>query len=173
MTIYRDSINEFRDYVFDRDGGYCVYCEYVVVGTFHLDHVLPHSAGGPDVKGNLVLSCIRCNVRKQATFDVVLITKAFFHLLLCGEDMGWIAKSRLHQFEAFASPLYLDIPDYPRSRVPSSIDEPEDAEEIKPRKLNFELVRREFKPTVGKSKEELAAILAEVRKRVADLKSQG
>jgi hypothetical protein len=34
--------------------------------TFHIDHVLPRSAGGPTKLANLALACVSCSLRKAA-----------------------------------------------------------------------------------------------------------
>ena len=38
------------------------------VVPFQIDHVIPVSAGGQNVKGNLVLSCRHCNLSKGARY---------------------------------------------------------------------------------------------------------
>lgn len=51
-----------RAAVFARDGAACVYCG--ARGrrvALTLDHVLPHSRGGPDDGSNLVTACEDCN----------------------------------------------------------------------------------------------------------------
>jgi len=54
---------ELRNYVFERDGGQCVYCDSLE-GPFELDHVNPWSRGGDHEAGNLVVSCRACNRKK-------------------------------------------------------------------------------------------------------------
>jgi 5-methylcytosine-specific restriction endonuclease McrA len=34
--------------------------------TFHIDHVVPRSAGGQTVADNLALACVSCSLRKEA-----------------------------------------------------------------------------------------------------------
>lgn len=53
-----------RDAVVLRDGGICRYCGHKA-RPIHLDHVIPHSKGGADTVGNLVVSCTLCNGRKK------------------------------------------------------------------------------------------------------------
>lgn len=48
----------------ERDGDRCRYCGDTE-GPFELDHVLPHSRGGPDTVGNLVVACRSCNLAKR------------------------------------------------------------------------------------------------------------
>lgn len=66
--------------VINRDGPYCRYCGHPcgmfgwaedrkfrirpMFWGFNLDHVVPHSAGGPDTVENLVVSCPTCNRKK-------------------------------------------------------------------------------------------------------------
>lgn len=47
----------------------CEYCGLSQIGqaaTFHVDHVLPQSAGGETLMENLALACIHCSLRKGA-----------------------------------------------------------------------------------------------------------
>lgn len=68
-----------RDFVFDRDGDRCVYCEENQRGpTFldkvpirlTLDHLIPTSKGGRTVRSNLVTCCNRCN-NARGDMDIV------------------------------------------------------------------------------------------------------
>jgi hypothetical protein len=34
--------------------------------TFHIDHIVPVKAGGPDTGDNLALACVSCSLRKAA-----------------------------------------------------------------------------------------------------------
>jgi hypothetical protein len=48
--------------------GRCEYCltpQEMTLATFHLDHIIPKSAGGPTTFENLCLSCPLCNQFKQ------------------------------------------------------------------------------------------------------------
>jgi 5-methylcytosine-specific restriction endonuclease McrA len=53
--------------VFDRDRGYCRYCDADLLASFSaycsadVDHLLARSAGGPSTLENLVLACRGCN----------------------------------------------------------------------------------------------------------------
>ena len=52
-----------------RAAGRCEYCRLSQAGQearFHVDHVVPSSAGGPDVLDNLALACVSCSLRKGA-----------------------------------------------------------------------------------------------------------
>lgn len=54
-----------RHSVFERDRNVCQYCGKVLPRTqLTLDHVVPQSRGGADTWDNLVVACMRCNVRK-------------------------------------------------------------------------------------------------------------
>jgi hypothetical protein len=57
-----------REFVYARDGGRCFYChcDVAYIGA-HLDHVLPVSRGGKSTYTNLVLSCAKCNISKNAS----------------------------------------------------------------------------------------------------------
>lgn len=48
----------------ERDGDQCRYCRSTE-GPFELDHITPHSRGGPDTVENLVVACRDCNSRKS------------------------------------------------------------------------------------------------------------
>lgn len=51
--------------IYARDGYACRYCG-TADGPFHLDHVIPVSAGGLSTLENLVTACVPCNLRKGA-----------------------------------------------------------------------------------------------------------
>ena len=60
--------------VAERAGFRCEYCGLSQAGqeaTFHVDHVVPVSAGGESEAGNLALACVSCSLRKAARLDVV------------------------------------------------------------------------------------------------------
>lgn len=47
----------------------CEYCQLSQLGqeaAFHIDHVIPRSAGGPSLASNLALACVSCSLRKWA-----------------------------------------------------------------------------------------------------------
>jgi 5-methylcytosine-specific restriction endonuclease McrA len=56
---------EVREYLFEKWGRTCVYCDAVNV-PLNLDHVIPRSKGGSDRVSNLVPACIPCNQNKGA-----------------------------------------------------------------------------------------------------------
>ena len=62
------------DWVYDRTGGYCRYCEKKLSrinygppgarGAWEVDHSVPQSLGGTDYLSNLWPACIECNRNK-------------------------------------------------------------------------------------------------------------
>ena len=56
----------WRD-IFQRDKGYCKYCDYDLLSSFSaywsatVDHIKHRSDNGQDTKDNLVLACSPCN----------------------------------------------------------------------------------------------------------------
>jgi len=61
----RKKVRFSRRNIFERDRNTCQYCG----GQFNkadltIDHVVPRSRGGRDTWVNLVLACVKCNVRK-------------------------------------------------------------------------------------------------------------
>ena len=58
-----------RAEVVRRAGNRCEYCGLSQTGqeaTFHIDHVVPQSGGGPTTGNNLALACVSCSLRKWA-----------------------------------------------------------------------------------------------------------
>lgn len=73
--------------VWKRDDGKCIYCgNYAAV----IDHVIPISKGGLNIKANEVCCCTACNQKKSNKLDQDLITRGIFWLLQHGEDMDWV-----------------------------------------------------------------------------------
>ena len=63
-----------REEVVQRANGRCEYCQLSQLGqeaTFHVDHIVPRSAGGESEVDNLALSCVSCSLRKSAKQFVV------------------------------------------------------------------------------------------------------
>lgn len=52
--------------VFERSDGRCHYCSAVLRldGQWHVEHMLPQALGGEGGPGNLVASCVSCNLSK-------------------------------------------------------------------------------------------------------------
>ncbi len=58
-----------RRLVIQRSGDRCEYCTLSQAGqiaTFHVDHVIPDSAGGETSDDNLALACVSCSLKKGA-----------------------------------------------------------------------------------------------------------
>ena len=58
-----------RAEIVQRAGERCEYCRLSQTGqeaTFHIDHVVPRTAGGPSTGDNLALACVSCSLRKWA-----------------------------------------------------------------------------------------------------------
>jgi hypothetical protein len=61
--------SRLRTQVVRRAGNRCEYCGLSQAGqeaVFHVDHVVPQSAGGPTTADNLALACVSCSLRKWA-----------------------------------------------------------------------------------------------------------
>ena len=65
-----------RERVYARAHGCCEYCLaplslVAAVTTFHAEHVVPRSHGGPTTEANLPLSCPNCNLHKADRVSAV------------------------------------------------------------------------------------------------------
>lgn len=61
--------DKLRRPVIQRAANHCEYCGLSQEGqeaTFHIDHIIPISAGGESVLENLALACVSCSLRKAA-----------------------------------------------------------------------------------------------------------
>ena len=66
--------DEVINYVYDKNDGYCSYCEKKLAfvnygkprkqGAWHIEHSNPRIRGGSDYLRNLVPACINCNMDK-------------------------------------------------------------------------------------------------------------
>jgi len=59
--------------VIDRARGRCEYCrmhQSLQGATFHIEHINPQAAGGPDTSDNLALACPSCNLGKSSRVTV-------------------------------------------------------------------------------------------------------
>lgn len=62
----RHEVRFSRRNIFERDKNTCQYCgQRLRKSELTIDHVVPRSRGGYDCWQNLVLACMRCNVRKS------------------------------------------------------------------------------------------------------------
>ncbi len=63
--FFRKEIRFSRRNIFERDQHTCQYCaKKLPKSELSIDHVIPQSKGGSDSWENLVLACLKCNVRK-------------------------------------------------------------------------------------------------------------
>ena len=63
--FFRQEVRFSRRNIFERDKNQCQYCgKTFAKPDLTLDHVIPRSKGGRDAWENLVLACMKCNVRK-------------------------------------------------------------------------------------------------------------
>ena len=60
-----------RRVIYERDGGICMKCgKPVPKNNYHVDHIIPISAGGDEWDlNNLELSCAECNLKKGAKIN--------------------------------------------------------------------------------------------------------
>ncbi|KVC81415.1 HNH endonuclease [Burkholderia ubonensis] len=56
-----------RHQVFEKSNGCCHYCSVPLdlYGKWHVEHMMPKALGGSDEPGNLVASCVPCNMKKK------------------------------------------------------------------------------------------------------------
>lgn len=64
--------NRVREVVYVRDGGMCMKCgRKVGRNRFHVDHIVPLSAGGDEWGlGNLEVACSECNLQKGSREEI-------------------------------------------------------------------------------------------------------
>ncbi len=63
--FFHKEVRFSRRNIFERDKNTCQYCaRKFAKSDLTIDHVVPRSKGGHDTWGNLVLACVKCNVRK-------------------------------------------------------------------------------------------------------------
>ncbi|MDK1021770.1 MAG: HNH endonuclease [Candidatus Hydrogenedentes bacterium] len=63
--FFHKEVRFSRRNIFERDKNTCQYCgAKFAKSDLTIDHVVPRSKGGYDSWGNLVLACVKCNVRK-------------------------------------------------------------------------------------------------------------
>ena len=52
--------------LWERQNARCAYCcKDLRALPYHIDHIIPHSRGGPNTLANYAIACIRCNVTKK------------------------------------------------------------------------------------------------------------
>lgn len=63
--FFRNEVRFSRRNIFERDKNSCQYClKRFAKADLTIDHVVPQSKGGRDTWENLVLACVKCNVKK-------------------------------------------------------------------------------------------------------------
>jgi 5-methylcytosine-specific restriction endonuclease McrA len=63
--FYHKDVRFSRRNIFDRDRSSCQYCgKRFSKMDLTIDHVVPRSRGGKDTWDNVVLACVKCNVKK-------------------------------------------------------------------------------------------------------------
>lgn len=78
--------------IFEAFEGNCIYCgvqESKETGTMNLEHIVPMRRNGPHNVSNLVISCKKCNSKKN---DKPLITFYRLHKPFTGERLDYIFK---------------------------------------------------------------------------------
>ena len=55
----------------------CFYCEKPTMDTYHLDHLIPLSRGGPHALWNLAITCPRCNLKKYTDLPWEFLPEKF------------------------------------------------------------------------------------------------
>jgi len=111
--FYRKDVKFSRRNIFERDRNTCQYCgRRFSRMDLTIDHVIPRARGGTDSWGNLVLACVKCNVRKGDR----LLEEAGFTLIRRPTKPAWIphlgvklGAVRLKSWEKFVNMAYWDV----------------------------------------------------------------
>lgn len=56
----------------------CAYCSAVIKKKYHMDHIIPVSRGGSNMRSNLQATCASCNLSKHANDPIVFARKKGF-----------------------------------------------------------------------------------------------
>jgi CRISPR/Cas system Type II protein with McrA/HNH and RuvC-like nuclease domain len=63
-------ISDVIEEIYHKQNGCCAICgKELEYGSHEVDHVIPHSYGGGNERGNLQLTCITCNRSKRNNVD--------------------------------------------------------------------------------------------------------
>ena len=65
--VARRPVSKRRRELFEKSEGKCHYCRGALTldGKWHVEHMMPRALGGEDELGNLVASCVACNLAKR------------------------------------------------------------------------------------------------------------
>jgi 5-methylcytosine-specific restriction endonuclease McrA len=106
MTSRREFSTSIKASVYKRDGSKCIYCG---ASACRIDHVVPASKGGPNIKANAVCSCDRCNYLKGSSLNIDFITRAIFWLDTHNEDTSWVDRFIAGEYIPYVRPEPDDI----------------------------------------------------------------
>jgi len=109
----RHEVRFSRRNIFERDKNTCQYCgKRCAKCDLTLDHVTPRSRGGRDSWDNLVLACVRCNIKKGDQTPA----EAHMPLLRNPGKPAWlpklgsrIPKSQIMNWHRFIDAAYWDV----------------------------------------------------------------
>lgn len=76
QVVHNLSDPSVRQQVRALTNGHCTYCDDVLPDNWHIDHVVPKSAGGPDNLANYVPACPSCNISKNGKHVLGFIKKS-------------------------------------------------------------------------------------------------
>jgi hypothetical protein len=83
-----------REEVRHKFGGHCAYCGHLLGKSFHVDHVIPFAAGGPDDIMNFYPACKHCNTIKNSysieQFRANLEGQTIRSIMIVAERFGMI-----------------------------------------------------------------------------------
>lgn len=111
--FFRQEVRFSRRNIFERDKNTCQYCgRRYAKSELTIDHVVPRSKGGYDSWENLVLACVKCNVRKGDRTP----EEASMPLLKKPVKPAWLPRlgarvplGQLDSWQRFVDALYWDI----------------------------------------------------------------
>lgn len=111
--FFRQEIRFSRRNIFERDQHKCQYCgKKLPKPELSIDHVVPRSKGGADSWENLVLACLKCNVRKanrtpkEASMPLIRMPKKPAWLPTLGSR---IPSSEMTSWQRFVDTAYWDV----------------------------------------------------------------
>jgi 5-methylcytosine-specific restriction endonuclease McrA len=113
VRFWRRRAKLCRKAIFNRDDSTCQYCgRKMQASKLNIDHVIPKSRGGATSWGNLVLSCVACNHKK----DDRTPAEAGLRLLRKPTEPHWavvdrrgIMKDPPKSWEDFLGAMYWDV----------------------------------------------------------------